>query len=98
MAYWDHAKWMSILTLADRFMMDDIKNEAIRSIDKLDNFPSSIDKIVSGNKFHSKWVREGYKELVLRQSPLTADEGSKLGVKHAMLCAATREKYIRDKS
>jgi len=88
---------MSILSIADRFMMEEVKKDALKSLQMISALIKSVDKIIAGYKFLPQWVREGYKELIIRDEPLTPDEGSILGLKHSLLCAAAREQYIRDK-
>ncbi|KIJ25250.1 hypothetical protein M422DRAFT_38868 [Sphaerobolus stellatus SS14] len=95
---WGHEAWMSILRVSDRFMMENIKQKAIASINKLDDFPTPVERIHNGTKYHLPWVRQGYKQLVIRPMPLTAEEGHALGMETTVRVAEARERFVRERN
>ncbi|KAF8515518.1 hypothetical protein BU17DRAFT_67888 [Hysterangium stoloniferum] len=97
MPSWGHARWFSILKLAYKFEMYDIRNQAIIRLHQIDGFPSPTDKIDSGKKYGYKpWIRDGFLKLITRETPsLSEEEGAVLGLKDALRCASAREEYYK---
>ena len=95
MTSWSYEQWMSILKLASLWDMKEIRNRAIKRLSAT-IFPSPIAQIQAGRNYsYPPWVRVGFLTLVTRDaSPLSESEGTELGMRDALRCAATREKII----
>ncbi|KIJ27773.1 hypothetical protein M422DRAFT_190596, partial [Sphaerobolus stellatus SS14] len=91
---WGFEEWISILRLATRWMMENVRKKAIRRLCSL-RFPNEIEKIRCGRDYrYPPWVREGILEIVQRESPVVTEvEGQYLGLRDALRCAAAREFY-----
>ncbi|KIJ48148.1 hypothetical protein M422DRAFT_162909 [Sphaerobolus stellatus SS14] len=85
---------MSILRIADFYMMDNIKEKAIRFLDRINEFPTLIEKMECGRSYYRPWIRQAYKELIGRKEPLTEEEGKFLGMRNVLRCSQAREKYV----
>ena len=85
------SEWTSILDLAVKWDFESIKTLAIK---KLAPIASSIDKIILGRKYHvTEWLSEAYRDVCLRQEPLTNEEGMRLGMEDVIKISAI---MIRD--
>ncbi|KIJ34282.1 hypothetical protein M422DRAFT_263596 [Sphaerobolus stellatus SS14] len=87
---WSEKQWKSIMTLASRWNMANIRSLAV---ERLSACASSITKLHLGKQYYvSKWVREGYLELCIRKNPIAEDEASKLDWRELVKIAAARER------
>jgi hypothetical protein len=63
------------------------------AIESLDLIVSPLTKVCLGRKYdYLPWIKEGFIALCLRREPLTEEEGSQLGFKCSLKCAAARER------
>ena len=87
---WGEAEWKSVLHLATRWQMVDIRSIAIA---KLSKCASAISKIYLGQQYdHSPWIIDGVLVLCLREHPLTEHEVSGMSILEILGIAAAREK------
>jgi hypothetical protein len=85
------SEWTSILDLAVKWDFESIKTLAIKELAPI---ASSIDKIILGRKYHvTEWLSEAYRDICLRQKPLTNEEGMRLGMEDVIKISAI---MIRD--
>ena len=85
------SEWTSILDLAVKWDFESIKTLAIKELAPI---ASSIDKIILGRKYHvTEWLSEAYRDICLRQEPLTNEEGMRLGMEDVTKISAI---MIRD--
>ncbi|KAJ6491601.1 hypothetical protein C8R47DRAFT_957171, partial [Mycena vitilis] len=71
-------EWTSVLVVADRAKMESIRRLAI---DRLAEVAGPVDKITLGHRYGvPEWLAPAYLALAMRKEPLTATEGTKLGV------------------
>ncbi|GJJ13323.1 hypothetical protein Clacol_007575 [Clathrus columnatus] len=90
---WDFDYWISILKVAHAYMMKDVYAQTIDMLNQLP-FPDPFTRIQYGSRYdHSNWIRQGYRDLIQREEPLSIKEAHALGFEKAISCAAAREKY-----
>lgn len=86
---------MSVLKLASKWMMLDLRDMAIRNITPAKE-ATSIDKIILARKYGiSAWLRAGYLELVERPENLSVDDALELGLDSALKICRTREQLFQ---
>ncbi|KAG8940599.1 hypothetical protein FRC03_005316 [Tulasnella sp. 419] len=98
MHFWESAptadlkQWSAVLHLCTMWYYDQLREHAIKEIEKLD--PPPVDSILLARKCNViKWLKPAYLRLCNRPEPITADEGSLLGIQlFADLCHL-REKF-----
>lgn len=74
-------------------MMEDVCTQVIDVLSSM-SFPDPLTMLQCGLRFdYPAWVRQGYRELVLRQDPLSIEEAKALGLENAVRCVAARETY-----
>lgn len=85
--------------MADRFVMDEVRKDAIMSLNSSTHIIPPVEKIQLGRAFsYSPWVRDGFLELVCRNDYITEDESILLGIRSTIRCGAAREEYRRSHS
>jgi hypothetical protein len=84
--------WLSILNLAHRWNFCNIKDLAIRELEKLDIEP--IDKIVAYHeyKINKTFLLPAYIAMCKREKPLSLAEGMSLGMETVLRIADARER------
>ncbi|KZT27202.1 hypothetical protein NEOLEDRAFT_1240493 [Neolentinus lepideus HHB14362 ss-1] len=88
-------EWTSILALSTNWSFDSIRILAIREILPL---TSSVDQIVLAHKYGIKeWLLDAYREVCLRNEPLSVEEADRIGAKDTARVAIIREKRIGGK-
>ncbi|KAF7374236.1 Ubiquitin carboxyl-terminal hydrolase [Mycena sanguinolenta] len=96
-------EWTSVLRLADKWGMQDIRR---LSIAQLTLCAGPVDKIALGHQYKiTEWLGPAYLALVTRKQSITAEEGAKLGVEALVRIRALgdevfnqdRTKYINEK-
>ncbi|KAJ6483705.1 hypothetical protein DFH09DRAFT_1461052, partial [Mycena vulgaris] len=71
-------EWSSVLLLADRWRMMDIRRLAIN---ELALCAGPVDKIALGHRYNvEEWLGPAYLALAMRKMPITSAEGMKIGV------------------
>ncbi|KAJ7286928.1 hypothetical protein C8J57DRAFT_1048994, partial [Mycena rebaudengoi] len=71
-------EWTSVLRLADRWDMHDIRRLAIA---QLELCAGPVDKIALGERYGvQEWLVPAYLELCTRKAPITTTEGYQIGV------------------
>ncbi|TDL18027.1 hypothetical protein BD410DRAFT_901088 [Rickenella mellea] len=88
--------WTSIISLANLWQMDQVKDLAIRELGKMD-LPA-VTKAALANKYEIEqgWALAAYAEIGARLEPLTTEEGKLLGLDVVIRLAHVRER-IRDR-
>jgi len=82
-------EWTSVIGIADRFKMHDIRRLAIN---QLAECAGPIDKIVLGHRYDVKeWLAPSYLALAMRPDSVTAAEGARLGVDALVRLAALQD-------
>ncbi|KAG8994017.1 hypothetical protein FRB94_010193 [Tulasnella sp. JGI-2019a] len=86
-------KWCSILKLATQWEFASIRSLAIRKLNELpDEAIQPADRIVIAHRFQlDGWLLKPYVNLICRPSPLTIEEGRKLGLEDVILLSRARE-------
>ncbi|KAJ7651005.1 hypothetical protein FB45DRAFT_731238 [Roridomyces roridus] len=85
-------EWTSVLVLADKWGMQNIRTLAIA---QLSLCAGAIDKIALGHRYGvAEWLKPGYMELAMRKEALTAEEGAKLGVEALVRIAALKDEVL----
>ncbi|KAH8115180.1 hypothetical protein DFH11DRAFT_1587378 [Phellopilus nigrolimitatus] len=91
-------KWSSILRLAHLWKFPKVKELAVREMDRLDIAP--VDKAVMAREYEvdpaRRWLDTAYAALGARDSPLTKNEGLRLGLDVVLHLAEVRER-IRER-
>ncbi|KAG1815163.1 uncharacterized protein BJ212DRAFT_1273198 [Suillus subaureus] len=84
--------WLSILKLADRWSFCNIKDLAVRELEKLNIEP--IEKIVAYHeyKINKTLLLPAYTAMCKRDKPLTLAEGTSLGMETVLRLADARER------
>ncbi|KAJ7503189.1 hypothetical protein B0H11DRAFT_1712056 [Mycena galericulata] len=71
-------EWTSVLMLAERWKIQDVRRLAIK---QLDLCAGPVDKIALGHRYSiPDWLGPAYLALITRREPFTREEGAKLGV------------------
>ncbi|KAF8515523.1 hypothetical protein BU17DRAFT_93562 [Hysterangium stoloniferum] len=92
-------QWSSILHLAKKWDMADIRRCAIKTLDKSDLSSHPLIQIDYGKKYDNpSWIREGFITLISREESLTASEMEQLGWTDAAKCAHAREVVVEQKA
>jgi hypothetical protein len=84
-------EWISILKLAHQWNFIEVKELAVR---ELNNFKiPAVQKIGIFQKYEvdQNHIREAFMSLVVRNEPITIDEGGQLGLRAALSVARGRE-------
>ena len=82
-----------MLHLSNIWQMPQVRHLAVGKM----SCASSITKVLFGKRYGiSAWIRSGFLDLCLRESPLTEDEGSRLDWKDILKISHARE-MIRSK-
>ncbi|KAF8589266.1 hypothetical protein K439DRAFT_1383560 [Ramaria rubella] len=93
---WGPEEWMSILRLTTKWQIEELRNYSIHKLDALKCFTTPLMQIQCGRDYnHPPWVRDGYMKLIMRDKSLSEKEGTQLGLKEALMCAAARETALR---
>ena len=85
-------EWTSILELANEWSFVEVKNLAVRELEKLEIDP--IEKVYIYHRFNisRSYLVVSYAAIVTRQSPLNLVEGRKLGLDTSLKIAEGRER------
>lgn len=85
-------EWTSILELANEWSFVEVKNLAVRELEKLEIDP--IEKVYIYHRFNISrgYLVVSYASIVTRQGPLTLTEGRKLGLDTSLKIAEARER------
>lgn len=88
--------WSSVLRVAHKWGFDKVKALAVRELEKTQMMP--VDKAVLARdcEVGNDWLVTAYAELGARESPLTREEGQRLGLDAVIQLAEVRER-IRDR-
>ncbi|KAJ7319068.1 hypothetical protein DFH08DRAFT_714299, partial [Mycena albidolilacea] len=87
-------EWASILALAHKFEMHNIRQLAI---DRLALCAGPVDKIALGQQYNvDEWLGPAYLMLAARQEPITSAEGAKLGVEALVRISALKDEVSRN--
>ncbi|KAJ7672075.1 hypothetical protein B0H17DRAFT_947800 [Mycena rosella] len=71
-------EWSSVLILADKWQMDDVRRLAINHLAAC---AGPVDKIALGHRCNvHEWLAPAYLALAARREPITSEEGAKMGV------------------
>ncbi|KZP28463.1 hypothetical protein FIBSPDRAFT_779858 [Athelia psychrophila] len=94
-------EWTSVLDLANEWSFVEVKNLAVRELEKLEIDP--IEKVYIYHRFNISrgYLVVSYASIVVRQGPLTLLEGRKLGLDTSLKIAEARERLrsqITDRS
>ena len=92
------AKWITVLTLASEWGFYEVCRRAIIGLDeRCKHKPMDVvDKAALASKFDiEEWQSDSYGPLVTRESPLTNEEGEKLGVDFVVKLAKAREEWVK---
>ncbi|RXW19668.1 hypothetical protein EST38_g6174 [Candolleomyces aberdarensis] len=90
-----HQRLQGLLSVANRFGFEEIKDLAVKAFEKevlveLD----PVDKILLARQFDvSDWLKPAYVNLCQRSKPLSTTEAGRLGAETAALIAQARETY-----
>ena len=89
-----HEDWTTILDLAHRWAFPEVKNLAVRELEKLE-LPD-VDRVTVYHKYEvdKNLLVPRYAALCERESPLTLREGLQLGMETTLMIARARE-YAR---
>ena len=88
-------EWISILSLARQWNMDNLKDLAAGRLLTLDMDPVSRIALWKKYSLNSHQLYASYSILCSRQQPLMLKESQELGVEAVALIAQAREKFIR---
>lgn len=88
-------EWTSILKLATKWMMLDIRDMAIKHLTSLTIAP--VDRLILAQMYGViEWSHSTYIELVKRKKSISIDETSKLGLEAAIKISQTRDRILRN--
>jgi hypothetical protein len=90
-------EWTAILKQANQWAFDQLKEFAIRELNKLEIHPVQKIYIYQEYDVNRDHLREALTSLALRDEPITIEEGRKLGLDTALRLAHAREE-IRSSS
>ncbi|KAJ6512513.1 hypothetical protein C8R45DRAFT_890243 [Mycena sanguinolenta] len=89
-------EWASVLRLADKWGMQDIRRLAIA---QLALCAGPVDKIVLGHQYEiTEWLGPAYLALVIRKQSITVEEGAKLGVEALVRIRALEDEVFEDRT
>lgn len=72
------AEWTSVLTLSTKWVFTQLRQRAIKELEKL---TGPTDRILLAKKYAVKeWYVPAYKELCIRRQAMTLEDGQKLGL------------------
>jgi len=84
-------EWGSVLELAAMWKFESIMHLAIDHLTQID---APIDKIVLGRRHGVvEWLKDSYEAVCTRQTPLTHEEGNRLGMEEVIKISAVRQTY-----
>lgn len=87
------ADWVAVLKVASR--LDFVRHRDL-AVTKLVVLTTPIERIQLGKSFDiPSWLGRAYREVCLRDTPLTVDEGHKVGLVDAVKISAVRESIAR---
>ncbi|KAG8963763.1 hypothetical protein FRC03_002588 [Tulasnella sp. 419] len=89
----DGESWKAVLRLATKWGCPELRDYAMRSIERLKLKPVEM-IVLSRHCKVDKWLRPACLELCIRSEPLTVEEGKLLGIELAMKLVQIREKYL----
>ncbi|KAJ7125379.1 hypothetical protein C8R44DRAFT_618953 [Mycena epipterygia] len=82
-------EWASVLRLADKWSMQDVRRLAIN---RLESCAGPVDKIALGHRYNvPNWLGPAYLALAMRKEPVTSAEGLKMGVEALVRIAALKD-------
>jgi len=85
-------EWSSVLLLADKWHMYDIRRLAIN---QLAVCAGPVDKIALGHRYNvTEWLGPAYMELTMRGEAITAAEGAKMGVDALVRLSALKDEVF----
>jgi len=95
---------LSLFSIANRYDFSQVRQYAIRAIEKLrvesgsglDSVWSAVDRIELADRFDvDEWLVPAYQELCTRATMLTVQEGERIGGRKAAIIATVREMVLR---
>ncbi|KAG9015659.1 hypothetical protein FRB90_004579 [Tulasnella sp. 427] len=88
-------EWSEALYLATAWGFKNIRSYAIQTLDSITVDP--LESITIAERCEvPKWLRPAYLKLCLREGPVTAEEGERLGIKHYAALVRVREIELRE--
>ncbi|KAJ7496629.1 hypothetical protein FB451DRAFT_1018863 [Mycena latifolia] len=85
-------EWTSVLLLADRWKMQDIRRLAINHLAAC---AGHVDKIALGHRYNiPEWLGPAYLALAMRKEPVSSMEGAKMGVEALVRIAALKDEVF----
>ncbi|KAL0952880.1 hypothetical protein HGRIS_007099 [Hohenbuehelia grisea] len=86
-------RWKGVLTLADKYQMDQLLRSSVRALGNIPNALSPIEKIALREKHNieKEWALDAYYDICKRRTPPTAAEGCEIGARVWALINEARE-------
>ncbi|KAJ7750091.1 hypothetical protein DFH07DRAFT_746318 [Mycena maculata] len=85
-------EWSSVLLLADKWQIPDIRRLAIK---ELAACAGPVDKIALGHRYDiPEWLGPAYLALAMRKEPVTSAEGTKMGIAAMVRIAAIKDEVL----
>ncbi|KAG6910323.1 hypothetical protein DXG01_011391 [Tephrocybe rancida] len=91
-------EWVSALKLGSMWGFRDVRQLAIRVIEKADGF-NAIDRVLLGKEFKVyRWLYSGYNDLATRAESISAADVGLLGLEKALQMFQLREEVVRKRA
>jgi len=91
-------EWCKLLVISSKLNSKEVRARAIKMVTANISKVPPVDRIEIGNKYSvPQWLPGAYKELFIRKSQLTVEEGEKLGLEVAVKVLQGRDKYQRNR-
>jgi len=85
-------EWTSVLLLADKWKIPDIRRLAIK---QLALCAGPVEKIALGHRYHvTEWLGPAYLTLAMRKEPVSSAEGAKMGVEALVRISALKDEVF----
>ena len=89
-------EWFKLLVISSKLACEAVRARAINELTTIRPKVSPIDRIELGTKCNvPQWLPEAYADAFIRESPLTKEEGEKLGLEITVKVLRGREKCRR---